>query len=564
MSTTGQMQILLSKLYDAPDAAWALARIDALLKSFPVRPRRREGLFSEKDVVLITYADSLRRSGEAPLRTLHRFANRYFKEILSTIHLLPFFPYSSDDGFSVIDYYQVHPDVGNWEDVESLGRDFDLMLDLVLNHLSSRSSWFQSYLAGREGFERLAIEADPGADLSSVTRPRTLPLLTEYRKANGDTVHLWTTFSADQIDLNFADPRVLLRMIEVLLYYIRQGARIVRLDAIAYLWKTIGTSCVHRPQTHAVVQLFREILNRIAPETILLTETNVPHEENIGYLGDGRNEAQMVYNFTLPPLTLYSLIQEDATLLSWWAESLSLPSPETAFFNFTASHDGIGVRPLEGILPAPEWERIIKRVKANGGRVSYKQNADGSQSPYELNISYIDALVRKEEGGEEALLISRFLASQAIALGLPGVPAVYIHSLLGSRSWLEGVERTGHARTINREKLDAGRVEKDLARETSFRRRIYEPYRALLERRRNQPAFHPNASFQVLHLHPKVFVILRESGGQRLAALTSLSSQPLALPAEQFNGWMDLLDGERRVSGSLAFAPYQVRWLSAQ
>jgi len=306
------MQILLGRLYDTSDAAWALEQIDALLKSFPVRPRRRAGLFSEKDVILITYADSLRRSGEAPLKTLHRFANRYFKEILSTIHLLPFFPYSSDDGFSIIDYYRVHPDVGNWEDVESLGRNFDLMFDLVLNHLSSRSPWFQSYLTGREGFERLAIEVKPETDLSSVTRPRALPLLTEYQKSSGDTVRLWTTFSADQIDLNFADPRVLLRMIEVLLYYIRQGARIIRLDAIAYLWKTIGTSCIHLPQTHAVVQLFREILNRIAPETILLTETNVPHAENIGYLGDGRNEAQMIYNFTLPPLTLYSLIQEDA------------------------------------------------------------------------------------------------------------------------------------------------------------------------------------------------------------------------------------------------------------
>jgi sucrose phosphorylase len=199
----------------ASDAAWALERIDARLKSFPVRPRLHESLFSAKDVVLITYADSLRRSGEAPLRTLRRFANRYFQEILSTIHLLPFFPYSSDDGFSVIDYYRVHPEVGDWEDVKSLGRDFDLMFDLVLNHLSSRSPWFQNYLAGREGFERLAIEADPGADFSSVIRPRTLPLLSEYRKDSGATVHLWTTFSADQIDLNFADPRVLLRMIEV-------------------------------------------------------------------------------------------------------------------------------------------------------------------------------------------------------------------------------------------------------------------------------------------------------------------------------------------------------------
>jgi sucrose phosphorylase len=468
---------LADKIYGEKNGQLALGRIEALIEKYKVQKSKKDSYFSQEDVVLITYGDSLKKDGEAPLATLHEFANQYLKGAVSNIHFLPFFPYSSDDGFSVMDFFEIDPELGSWKEVAAIGQDFELMFDYVVNHYSSKGQWFQNYLEGKAGFEAFAIDVDPATDLSMVTRPRSLPLLSEYKKKDGQTVHLWTTFSADQIDFNFENLDVLEKMIDVLLFYADQGATILRLDAIAYLWKEIGTNCIHLSQTHDMVKLFRAVLDLAAPDVIILTETNVPHDENISYFGDGRNEAQMVYNFTLPPLLFYSFVKEDATILSDWAKGLHLESESNTFFNFTASHDGIGVRPLEGILEPEELKGLIDTVKANDGQVSYKQNPDGSESPYELNITYVDAVL----ADTSSTRAEKFLASQSIQYALPGVPATYIHSLLGSRNWVEGVKQTGRARTVNREKLKIENLISELNDPESFRSRVFFPYLNLIK-----------------------------------------------------------------------------------
>ena len=356
MESNETIKQLLTNIYGEVNGRLAFERINLLIEKFPAQKRKKQGYFSQDDVILITYGDSIKKSGQTPVATLNEFAVGSLGGAVSGIHFLPFFPYSSDDGFSVIDFFAIDAALGTWQDVKAIGKDFELMFDYVLNHFSSKSRWFESYLEGRQGFAEFAIEVDPATDLSRVTRPRSLPLLSEYRKKDGTSVHLWTTFSADQIDFNFKSLDVLEKMIEVLLFYVQQGATILRLDAIAYLWKEIGTNCIHLRQAHDMVKLFRGILDVVAPDVVIITETNVPHDENISYFGDGRDEAQMVYNFTLPPLLFYSFVKEDATVLSQWgARPLSGISNNT-FFNFTASHDGIGVRPLEGILPPEELD----------------------------------------------------------------------------------------------------------------------------------------------------------------------------------------------------------------
>jgi glucosylglycerate phosphorylase len=559
------MQTILQRIYGKQKAATAAARIAALLNAFSTQqPVRQGGSLCEADVVLITYADTLMREGERPLRTLHRFATEHFTGVFSGIHILPFFPYSSDDGFSVTDFFAVRPDLGSWEDIRAIGGDFKLMVDLVANHVSVQSRWFQYYLAGEKGFEHLAIEVDPAADLSGVTRPRSLPLLTAFEKHSGRRVHLWTTFSADQIDLNYESLDVLENMVRALLFYVSQGARIIRLDAVAYLWKQIGTPCIHLPQAHDLVRLFRRILDLIAPGAVLITETNVPHEENIRYFGDGHDEAQMVYNFTLPPLLLYSLAKGNARVLSKWAQTLATPSEGTAFFNFTASHDGIGVRPLEGILTATEISWLADTARRNGGNVSMKGNPDGSQSPYELNITYVDAL-RNPARPDDPFFVARFLASQAVALVLPGVPAVYIHSLLGSRNWIEGVLQTGQSRTINREKLTADSLDSQLADPRGFRARIFFPYLDLVRLRTRQPAFHPAAATKILHLDDRVFAVKRFCREQTLFTVTNLSADTLtvALPEAQGHGIVaDLISRRRFTADTVPIPPYGILWLS--
>ena len=555
-----KLKDLLNKVYGEETGSLAFERIAPIIEKYAVQKRKKETYFSQEDVVLITYGDSLQKEGEVPLATLHKFANQYLKGAISNIHFLPFFPYSSDDGFSVMDFFLIDPALGTWQEVAAIGRDFELMFDYVVNHFSARGQWFQNYLAGKKGFEDFAIEVDPATDLSMVTRPRSLPLLSGYRKENGQAVHLWTTFSADQIDFNFKSLDVLEQMVDVLLFYAGQGATILRLDAIAYLWKEIGTNCIHLPQTHEMVKLFRAVLDLAAPDVIILTETNVPHDENISYFGDGRDEAQMVYNFTLPPLLFYTFATEDASILSEWAESLQLASENNTFFNFTASHDGIGVRPLEGILEPHEIEQLIEIVKSNDGQVSYKRNPDGSDSPYELNITYVDAIL----ADKFSTRADKFLASQSIQYALPGVPATYIHSLLGSRNWVEGVKQTGRARTVNREKLQVEKLISDLDNPDSFRARIFFPYLNLIKARKKQSAFHPNADFDILQIDPKIFGIKRYSKDQTIYAITNISSQSVSvsLPAAGSSGPMvDLITGEDVDSETIQLKPYQYVWL---
>ena len=560
MKDMQKVKDLLNKIYEQETATLAFQRIAPLIEKYGLKERKKESYFSQEDVVLITYGDSLKQTGEAPLETLHHFAKQYLQGAVSHIHFLPFFPYSSDDGFSVMDFFEIDPELGTWQDVAAVGQDFELMFDYVVNHFSSKGRWFQNYLESKDGFVDFAIAVDPATDLSMVIRPRSLPLLSEYPKKDGQTVHLWTTFSADQIDFNFKSMDVLEKMIDVLLFYADQGATILRLDAIAYLWKEIGTTCIHLSQTHDMVKLFRAILDLVAPDVIILTETNVPHDENISYFGDGRDEAQMVYNFTLPPLMLYSMVKEDATVLSQWAKGLYLGSSDNTFFNFTASHDGIGVRPLEGILDPAELDGLIDIVEAKEGQVSCKQNPDGSESPYELNITYVDAIL----ADRSSTCADKFLAAQSIQYALPGVPATYIHSLLGSRNWVEGVRQTGRARTINREKLALDNLISELNDPESFRSQIFFPYLNLIKIRKKQIAFHPNAGFEILQIDPKVFGIKRFSNDQTIHALTNISSKTVtvSLTATASAGQaIDLFTDQTVNTASINLNPYQYVWL---
>ncbi|MCP4422569.1 MAG: sugar phosphorylase, partial [Chloroflexi bacterium] len=389
---TDSILLHLSFLYGEAVGQQAYEKVQQMLALFrPQLPEPETAVFSHHDTVLITYGDQLQAPDETPLQTLADFCKQTVNGRIQTIHLLPFYPYSSDDGFSVIDYQSVNPTLGDWPDLVTFGDHFQLMFDAVINHISVESDWFQEYLQGNPAYQDFFIEVDPTADLTAVFRPRALPLLTPFETSAGIR-HIWTTFSPDQIDLNYANPAVFLAVLKTLLIYVTKGASILRLDAIGFMWKKIGTNCLNLPQTHRIIQLIRAILDEVAPQVAIITETNIPHKDNISYFGNGRNEAQMVYNFSLPPLTLHAFHTGNATRLSQWAATLELPSDRATFFNFCASHDGIGLTPVRGILSDAAIDAMAARVLALGGFVSYKANGDGSQAAYELNISYLNAL----------------------------------------------------------------------------------------------------------------------------------------------------------------------------
>lgn len=569
-----RMGALLAQLYGPERGAAAHQELRAMLDAFaagrpPAAPGPTAGLLSEDDVILITYGDQVAEPGRPPLQSLGAALDGLLGAIVSGVHILPFYPYTSDDGFSVVDYLAVDPALGDWADVEALAGRYRLMFDAVVNHISASSAWFQAFLAGEPGAEARFHLVDPATDLSLVTRPRTTPLLTPFATPAG-TRHVWTTFSADQIDLNFGSPSLLLELTGVLLEYVARGASLIRLDAIGYLWKEIGTRCIHLPQAHAVVQLWRAALDAVAPRVLLITETNVPHADNISYFGDGANEAQLVYQFPLAPLVLHAFATGDARKLSGWARDLAPPSPRTAFFNFLASHDGIGVVPATGILTQAEVAELCARVERHGGLVSYKRNPDGSQSPYELNCTWFDALSDPAAAEPAGLAIERFVASQAIMLALQGVPGVYIHSLVGSPNDRAGLARTGRARSLNREKWSWGELEERLGDPSRREPAVLRRMAALIRARRSEPAFHPGGPQRVLDLGPALFAIERRSpaGDTTVLCAHNVSAAPQAMRATGVPGavYVDLLGGEHYLAdaaGALALtlAPYQVAWL---
>lgn len=578
-STSAQLErvnALCRAIYGEDRGEQTYARLRQVIESHPPVASGSHGDLTQRDAMLITYGDQVREPGVPPLRTLSDFCARHLSGVVSAVHILPFYPYTSDDGFSVVDYRAVNPELGTWGDIEQLRGRFRLMFDAVINHISAQSAWFQGYLRGEAKYRDyfIAVEGDP--DLSQVVRPRALPLLTRFDTAQGERA-VWTTFSDDQIDLNYANPEVLIEIVDLLLFYARRGADFIRLDAIAYLWKEIGTSCIHLPNTHRVIQLFRAVLDIVAPHVRLITETNVPHADNVAYFGDGTNEAQLVYNFALPPLTLHTLQTGDARILSQWASGLALPSRQVTFFNFLASHDGIGLNPARGILSNREIDALVERTLAVGGFINYKHNSDGSRSPYEMNVNYFDALGFGAH--DEAQTADRFIAAHAIMFALIGMPGIYFHSLFGSRGWPEGVRQLGYNRAINRQKLERGVLERELADGNSRRARIFARLAHLLRARAEHPAFHPFGEQRVLDCGPAVFALLRtapddhSSRGDRRRVLclvnASAEAQLVRVPWRSVlgtnNAVRDLVGGARlNVHGpSLELGAYDVRWLTA-
>lgn len=509
---------------------------------------------NERDIVLIAYADSFKDKNETNLQTLKKVGDTYLKDVVNSIHILPFYPFTSDDGFSVIDYKKVNSDYGDWNDVESLGKSFYLMFDAVINHISKSSDWFQEFLNENPEYENFFIEGNPNDDeLQKVVRPRALPLLHPYNK-NGKEVFVWTTFSEDQVDLNYKNEKVFLKVLDVLLFYISKGSKLIRLDAIAFMWKTIGTNCIHLDQTHKIIKAYRKIIELVAPQIVIITETNVPHDENISYFGNGEDEAHMVYNFTLPPLIAHSLHQQNIDTLNQWANSLELPSNKTCFFNFTASHDGIGVRPLQGVVSDYEINELAKIAEKHGGFVSYKSNGNNTKSPYELNCNYMDLLSNPNLKDDER--IQRFLLSQSVMITMPGVPGVYYHSIFGSENYVQGVVESGINRRINREKIEFSVLEENLKNNKNLRTKIYNRYSAMLKIRTSEKVFNP---FGIAKFYNEnhVFVIERTNKRDTVYCVHNFTNQEKNITRFSDNT-IDLLSQEINCTHLKSF---EFRWL---
>lgn len=531
--------------------------LDGFKKESPIEDRAKTPLFTEKDTMLICYADHVQEERVKTLKTMGKFLKKYAEGYVNKIHFLPFYPYSSDDGFSVMDYEKVNPPFGAWGDIRKIGRNFEFMFDFVVNHASVKGKWFRKFLQGDKKYSDFFIAFDEEVDVSKVFRPRTSPLLTPFKTKKG-LKYVWTTFSEDQADLNFKNPEVFLAMVRILLLYIKNGARAIRLDAVAYVWKELGTSCFDLPQAHTLVQLIHDIFEDAAPDVWLVTETVLPHKENTSYFGSGRNEAHLVYNFVLETLLLAAWLKQDTTTLSNWVNKWRLPSAKTAFLNLSVSHDGIHTIPAKGIVGGKDLELIAAHCHKKGGRVLYRTVPGREPQPYEFNITYPSAL-----GQADA-----FLATQAIQLALKGVPLIYLNNFIGAENWTEGVEKLGYGRAINRQKFNYDDLTAELENPDSMKGRIYRGYTQLLKTRASEPLFSPLAGQKALKLNPRVMAVLRFDKKNSLLALTNVSAKKAALKttavkrALKRGSCRDLLSRNGiALEGELVLAPYQTMWL---
>lgn len=530
--------------------------------------------WDQSDIAVITYGNTITNPGERPLRTLSNFLNNYLSELISIVHVLPFYPFSSDDGFSVVDYSAVNTELGTWEDIQSLSGTFKLMADLVINHCSVKSQWFKNFIDDKTPGKDYFFTAKPSDDITAVVRPRTSPLLKEIDTAIGKK-YVWCTFSPDQVDLNFKNPDVLLEFVRIIALYLRWGVDIFRLDAIAFLWKIVGSDCLNLPQTHEVVRLLRTLIEHSKPGSLLITETNIPNQENLSYFGNA-NEAHIIYNFSLPPLLVNTLITGDCHHLRTWMMSNPPSRNGTTYLNFIASHDGLGLRPAEGLLSAEEIQTLADTLAKFGGHISWRALNHGSNisRPYEINISLYDALQGTTQGPDQ-YNHDRFICAHAIMLALEGIPAFYLHSLFATHNDEKRRAKTGQNRSINRHRWKLSALEEALSN-GSEHQQAFEALSHLIRIRKNNPAFHPNATQFTLHMPTSghlnhIFAFWRQSMDreQSIFCINNITSSAQSLSLADLNlvivdEWQDLLSGVcyRDHKACVELAPYQSLWLS--
>ncbi len=533
-----------------------------------LEPKRHHNNWSEQDIVLITYGDSIEQAGEKPLHSLHDFLTRYCAGTINSVHILPFFPYSSDDGFSVIDYSSVNDALGNWDDISAIADDYRLMSDLVINHCSARSAWFENFIKGQGVGSDFFFTASPDDDLSMVTRPRTSDLLRLTATAQGEK-YVWCTFSHDQVDFDFRNPAVLDTFVSIIRQYLDSGIRIFRLDAVAFLWKIIGSSCINLEQTHEVVRLLRTLIEHTVDNAIVITETNIPNRQNLTYFGNA-NEAHGIYNFSLPPLLVNTLVTGNCKHLKAWLGSMPPAQNGTFFFNFIASHDGIGLRPAEGLLNDEELSTLVHTMQNFGGRVSWRKSENGEQKAYEINIALVDAL-QGNINGPDKWGLERFICAHTIMFALEGIPGLYIHSLLGTNNDYARVKNTSHNRSINRHKWDYQQLKEQLNQATSPHHKILTRLKQLINIRSAQAAFHPNATQFTLQLGEQVFGFWRQSLDRRqsIFCISNITdhSQQIRLSDLNLIGtdtWFDLISQQSVNLEDMycELRPYQSMWIA--
>ncbi len=519
---------------------------------------------SEKTSALICYGDSLLNGNkEKTIKTFRKFYKKKLGNLFEIIHFLPFYPSSSDSGFAVKDHYQIDKKLGNWTDIYGQSKITNIMADVVINHASSKGLWFKNFLINKSPGKDYFLTVDNKFNISKVIRPRENRLLKKISVFKKN-FFIWRTFSDDQIDLNFKNPRVLLRIIKIMINLANHGATIFRLDAVAYLWKKSGSKCINLKETHETIRLLRIVCNLLKSKPIIITETNLPEKENLSYFGVNNNESHWIYNFSLPPLLIHSFLFEDSTCLNKWCKNLPSTKIGNSYFNFLASHDGIGMRPAEGYLDKKKLLKFYKRLKKNGGQLSYRKVQGSFKRVYEANITLFNAFKKSDYDKKGKFFLERYISAHAIMIAFEGVPAIYFNSIFGTSNDEYKYIISGNKRDLNRYKWNKKKLDNLLKNKSSKQSIFYKQILKLILIKKQNKGFHPNAKRENLNMGKKIFCFKRTSLDKKqiIYNITNLSSKYQKFKfSYKFSKYKNLLD-RTSLNHKSELKPFETLWLS--
>ena len=535
-----------------------------LINKYNKNKKKEDLKINESTSLLICYGNSVTDGNKKSLKVFNKFYKKHLKNNFDSVHFLPFYPSSSDSGFAVKDHYKIDPRLGSWRDVKKITKSCNVMADLVINHSSARGLWFSNFLKNKSPGKDYFFTVDKNFNSKKVIRPREHKLLKKI-KLSDETKYLWRTFSPDQIDLNFKNPKVLIRFIKIIFNLINNGVRIFRLDAIAYLWKENGNTCINHTNTHNIIKFIRLVCNLLKTECIIITETNLPEKENLSYFGNN-DEANWIYNFSLAPILVYSLLFEDSNKITKWSKNFPIAKLNNNYLNFIASHDGIGMRPIEGILSTNTQKKFLIRLKKNGGEFSYRKVQGVKKKVYEANITLFNAFKYSDFDKSGIFGFERYMAAHTIMISFDGIPAIYFNSMFGNSNDNSKYIISGNKRDLNRYRWNKDKIEDHLKDQNSKQNKYYKNMSNILAIRSKQKAFHPNAIRKTLKLGANFFGIKRVStdNKQSIYCITNMTSKLQLLKVNKNIFYKRNLFNSKltKKSGKIQFEPFQTVWLT--
>ncbi len=430
-------------------------------------------------IQLITYPDSM----GANLPELHYVLRKFFSKAVHGVHILPFYPSSSDRGFAPKTYDEVDPAFGTWEDVEKIGQDFDLVIDFMVNHISRQSIFFQDYVEKGPASEYadMFLSFDkmiPGGfiqeeDLEKVYTRKPRPHYQQLERPNGTLEKIWCTFDYEQIDLDYDSPKTREVMRKFLIRLARNKPKMIRLDAIAYTTIELGTNCFFvEPKIWEYLDWFDDYAS--AFDTEILPEVH----EHFSYQFKLAKKGYWCYDFSLPMLVLHCLYMKTTRRMKSWLKKC--PRKQITTLD---THDGIGVVDVQDLLNQEEIDQTIEQLYEKGSNVKKTYSGPEYQNldVYQVNCTYYSALGCNDDA---------YIVARTIQFFTPGIPQVYYVGLLAGENDIELLEKTRLGRNINRHNYTLKEIREDIQKP------VVQRLLKLMEFRNSYPAF--NGEFTLL------------------------------------------------------------------